>query len=238
MPIQAVEPRRLYRQIADQLARLIEDGEYPPGTRLPAERTLAETLRVSRPSVREALIALEVEGRIEIRGGSGIWVLDRPMPAPLPPVASAVPEPGPFELLEARLLIEPEIAALAARNGGPALARRLAEATDAMERADRDLVDGLDPDRRFHRLLAEGSGNAALALVMNTLWENRIGPLYVRLERHFHAPDVWRRAVAEHRDIVAAVEAGDVREARAAMTRHIRTARDRFSSTWKALSGR
>ena len=71
MPIQTIEPRRLYRRIADQLRSLIEHGEYAVGTRLPPERDLAAQLGVSRPSVREALIALEVEGLVEVRMGSG-----------------------------------------------------------------------------------------------------------------------------------------------------------------------
>src|SRR5712671_6895877 len=74
MPIQTIEPRRLYRQIADQLRSLIEHGEYKVGTRLPPERDLATQLGVSRPSVREALIALEVEGLVEVRMGSGVYV--------------------------------------------------------------------------------------------------------------------------------------------------------------------
>ena len=77
MPIETIETRRLYRQIADQISRLIEAGEYTPGMRLPAERMLASQLKVSRPSVREALIALEVEGWVDIRGGTGVFVLDR-----------------------------------------------------------------------------------------------------------------------------------------------------------------
>ncbi|MDQ0455734.1 FadR/GntR family transcriptional regulator [Rhizobium paknamense] len=68
-------PRRLYQQIADQVRQLIQNGQYPPGSRLPAERDLAQMLGVSRPSLREALIALEIEGSIEIRIGSGIYVL-------------------------------------------------------------------------------------------------------------------------------------------------------------------
>jgi len=75
MPIQAIEPRRLYRQIADQLRSLIHQGEYAVGSRLPAERDLALQLGVSRPSVREALIALEVEGLVDVRVGSGVLVL-------------------------------------------------------------------------------------------------------------------------------------------------------------------
>ena len=74
MPIQTVEPQRLYRQIAEQLRQLMASGEFAVGSRLPAERDLALQLGVSRPSVREALIALEVEGMIEVRTGSGIYV--------------------------------------------------------------------------------------------------------------------------------------------------------------------
>ena len=74
MPIHAVESRRLYRQIADQIAALIEKGEYGAGSRLPPERDLAKQLGVRRPSVREALIALEVEGYVEVRVGSGVYV--------------------------------------------------------------------------------------------------------------------------------------------------------------------
>ena len=75
MPFQSIEPRRLYRQIADQIRELIRSGEFVAGARLPPERDLAKQLGVSRPSVREALIALEVEGLVEVRIGSGIYVL-------------------------------------------------------------------------------------------------------------------------------------------------------------------
>jgi len=77
VPLQTVEPQRLYRQIAGQLRSLIASGEFTPGSRLPAERDLARQLGVSRPSVREALIALEVEGWVEVRTGSGVYVLPR-----------------------------------------------------------------------------------------------------------------------------------------------------------------
>ena len=93
MPLQAVDNRRLYRQIADQIAGLIERGEYAVGARLPPERDLAKQLGVSRPSVREALIALEVEGKVEVRVGSGVFVCHhqpRKLPAWLRPVSSLV----------------------------------------------------------------------------------------------------------------------------------------------------
>src|SRR5439155_20970979 len=75
MPIHSNEPRRLYRQIADQIRSLIRSNEFAAGARLPPERDLARQLGVSRPSVREALIALEVEGLVEVKIGSGIYVL-------------------------------------------------------------------------------------------------------------------------------------------------------------------
>ena len=74
MPLQAVEPKRLYRQIADQLAHLIASGEFAVGSRLPAERELAASLGVSRTSVREAIISLEMSGLVEVRVGTGIFV--------------------------------------------------------------------------------------------------------------------------------------------------------------------
>ena len=83
MPIEAIIPRRLYRQVADQLRQLIDAGEFPVGSRLPPERDLAMQLGISRPTVREALIALEVDGRVSIRVGSGIHVLPPPPETPL-----------------------------------------------------------------------------------------------------------------------------------------------------------
>ena len=74
MPLQDVDSQRLYRQIAEQLRGLIAAGEFATGSRLPAERDLARQLGVSRPSVREALIALEVEGWVEVRVGSGEYI--------------------------------------------------------------------------------------------------------------------------------------------------------------------
>src|SRR5690349_3481287 len=118
MPVQTVESSRLYRQIAEQLRGLISGGEFASGTRLPAERDLARQLGVSRPSVREALIALEVEGWVEVRTGSGIYVQP-------PQQRSGKPAPrngngtgtdwGPLELMRARELVEAEVAGLAAR---------------------------------------------------------------------------------------------------------------------------
>ena len=113
MPLQTVAPQRLYQQIAEQLRTLITAGEFTPGSRLPAERDLAKQLGVSRPSVREALIALEVEGWVEVRTGPGVYVQDRSNTAARGnPIA--LNEWGPLELIRARRVLEGEIASLAA----------------------------------------------------------------------------------------------------------------------------
>src|SRR3954465_9081327 len=129
VPLEAVEARRLYRQVADQLRALIDSGEYGVGSRLPTERDLAEQLKVSRPTVREALIALEVEGRVRIRVGSGIYVSE---PAAHAPFLPSVEIEGPFELLRAREFMEGAIAEQAARVATSEDIARIDAALDAM----------------------------------------------------------------------------------------------------------
>ena len=230
MPLQAVDNRRLYRQISDQIAALIERGEYGVGQRLPPERDLAKQLGVSRPSVREALIALEVEGYVEVRVGSGVYVMGLGSRAAQSDPLTA--DSGPFELIRARWLIEAECAALAAKQATKAQVRAIEDALDAME-ADRDKgTMPLGADRLFHLRIAEASGNSALALVVKTLWDQRTGPLFLRLEHHFDTPALWTVAIREHREIVAAIARHDPAAARAAMRRHMNHAAKRFSTSW------
>lgn len=229
MPLQAVDNRRLYRQIADQIAALIQGGEYQPGARLPPERDLARQLGVSRPSVREALIALEVEGYVEVRIGSGVYVL-----GPRPATREELPaDSGPFELIKARWLIEAECAALAAREGTRSRVRAIEEALEAMEAKREKGEMPLDEDRLFHLRIAEASGNSALALVVKTLWDQRAGPLFRRLEHHYDTPQLWGHASREHRDIFNAIARHDPSAARAAMRKHMNHAAKRFSTSWE-----
>jgi GntR family transcriptional repressor for pyruvate dehydrogenase complex len=226
MPLQVVEPRRLYRQIADQLRALIAAGEWPLGSRLPPERDLASQLGVSRPSVREALIALEVEGLVEVRMGSGIYV--KALDATRSGVSDAAL--GPFDIIRARALVEAELAALAARGHTAALIKRLRAALKAMED---DIAIGVMPirgDREFHLALAEASGNAALLRVVTELFDERNNPLFEQLGRHFENVKSWRHAVAEHRAVVRAVAAGDASGAKKAMQHHLQNSHDRFAA--------
>jgi DNA-binding FadR family transcriptional regulator len=232
MPFQSIEPRRLYRQIADQIRGLIRSGEFRAGSRLPPERDLARQLGVSRPSVREALIALEVEGMVEVRIGSGIYVLGSGEAAPESGADAAA---GPFELLRARYVIEAECAALAAKSAKKAQIQAMEEALAEMER---ELAEGrqpISPDRSFHLRVAEATGNGALVAVVKMLWEERTGPLYKQLEHHYDTPALWHAAIAEHRAVLKSIVAHDADAARAAMQRHLNRAYKRFSKGWDTV---
>jgi len=231
MPIHSIEPRRLYRQIADQIRTLIRSKEFPAGSRLPPERDLARQLGVSRPSVREALIALEVEGLVEVRIGSGIYVLGPRTNG----VATAEVDAtsGPFELLRARWIIEGECAALAAKAARKPQLAAMAEALEQMQRIKEvEQRSPLAADRLFHLRVAEATGNGALVAVVKMLWEERMGPLFTRLEHHYDTPKAWDNALAEHRIVLDAIERRDAEEARAAMQRHLDRAYKRFSKSW------
>lgn len=229
MPIQAVETQRLYQQIAEQLRQLIVAGEFAPGCRLPSERELASQLGVSRPSVREALIALEVENWIEVRTGSGVYVLDRSAHTG---AAVADTEWGPLEVIRARRVVEGEIAAMAAQNLGAEHLQALQAALAAMQ-ADADAGQPpLAGDRAFHLTLAAACGNAVLADTVTQYWDARKGPLFERLGDYFETPSSWRCAIDEHRTVLTALQSGNPQAAREAMQAHMDQSHQRFVASW------
>ena len=232
MPIQAVEPRRLYRQVADQLRQLIDAGEFPVGARLPTERELADQLGISRPTVREALIALEVEGRIRIRVGSGIFVTGSPAPAPLPRDMVE----GPFELLRAREFIEGAIAAEAAVRVEPADIELLDDTLRRMEEVGDMAGPAIALDREFHTTVAGILGNAVLVRFIGELFDQRMNPYFERLSIHFENKDSWRAAVKEHRAVRDAIAAQDPKQAKAAMQKHLQLSQTRFSQNFGEIS--
>ena len=221
MPLTTVEPTRLYRQIADQIASLIDRGEFPPGARLPAERELASVLGVSRTSVREAIICLELAGRVEVRVGTGIFVCAKRTPEPAASSHGDGDVPGPFDLLAARQVIEGEIAALAARTIRKRDVALLRELMERMRASDADHGPRNDADRDFHLTIAQATRNSALRTVVSRLWDARSHPLWLRIEAHFHTPALRARTLEDHAAIVDALEAHDADGARGAMHRHL-----------------
>ncbi len=227
MPLQTLSPRRLYRQIADQLRTLIERGEFAPGSRLPPERDLAVQLGVSRPSVREALIALEVEGLVEVRMGSGIYVLDAT------PRAAALPEAeSPLETIRARALIEGELAAQAAQRMKRAQIAGLRESIALMVQESAAGQMPTQGDRLFHTRIAEASDNSVLLRVVTGLFDERHNPLFVQLGSHFENARSWAAAIDEHKAVVDAIAHQDPAAAREAMLRHLANSHERFMASW------
>lgn len=233
MPLKTVEPQRLYRQIADQLRALIRAGELAAGSRLPAERELAKQLGVSRPSVREALIALEVEGAIEVRTGSGIYVLGPKARKPSNRKSVDAAEWGPLELMRARELVESEVAALAARHAQKADVQRIAQALQQM----RDEVSrGKEPregDEAFHNAIAQACGNEVLSDTVHGYWQARHGTLFERLGDYFEDQRSWDAALVEHAAVLDAIRARNAGAARSAMQRHLKQAHKRYSASWR-----
>jgi GntR family transcriptional regulator, uxu operon transcriptional repressor len=229
LPLHTVEPLRLYRQIAGQIAALIDNGEFPAGSRLPAERELATLLGVSRTSVREAIISLEIAGRVEVRVGSGIFVAE---PGAAQIVGFIDEGPSPFELLAARHLIEGEIAALAAHSakktdlaGMRATVVRMRDHADSFARRDA-------ADREFHVRIAAATGNGSLALVVEGLWKQRRGKLWSRIEAYFHTVKMRDDVLLDHAAIIEAIEQHDPEGARAAMHRHLARVEREFQRQW------
>lgn len=219
MKIEAVKVRRLYLEVAGQIENLITSGTIVPGERLPSERDLAQRFQVSRPTIREAMIALEIAGLVEVRTGSGIYVLPNSAQRGIADVG-----PGAFEILESRRLIEPELARLAAKHITSEQLQELSLALQEMEGEASASHVSEEADKRFHCIIAEASGNSALAAVMTWLWDMRINS---ELSTIFHqrVRDMGvHPSLAQHKKIYKALEQRDGQAAEAAMLRHLESA--------------
>lgn len=211
---------RRYLAVADALRGMLAEQRWEVGERLPSERALAEELDVPRATVREALIVLEVEGLVEVRHASGIYVRE------VDPAALNRPglpqELSPFEMLRARQVLESAIAAAAALT---VTDQQIDEMREALAQEERDIGErrgSYEGDARFHHLLAEATQNAALVSAMEHLWSMRQNSeLWNRLHTRIF-DDGYRRAwAADHYEILEALENRDPESARAAVWRHL-----------------
>ena len=222
------ENQRLYERIAHELAASIARGEYKVGQRLPSERDLAQAFGVSRPTVREAIIALELDGLVEVRTGTGVFVV-RAEPASGEPGARDI---GPFELLEARLAIEGEACAMAAvRINDTQLATLAALVAEMREENEVDVVRSEDADRRFHELIASATENSAMIAAVQTLWDARMrSPQNRSMSAKVRAMGI-KPLIDEHTAILKALKRRDAHAARSAMRDHLRRV---MEATFKA----
>jgi len=218
LPLEAIANQRLFERVAEQISRLIAAEEFRKGDKLPPERNLAKQLRVSRPVIREAMIALELVGLVEVRTGAGTYVKS----VTRTPVTLLGSGPSPFELLAARRLVEGEVAALAASTAAAADIAAFRRLNEEIKRETEAGRTGVEPDRLFHRTLAESTRNSVLAELVASLWQGMTGPILNRLHELTNRPGKHRTNIADHEAIIAAVERGDADAARNAMATHIR----------------
>lgn len=212
-----MQGERLYQQVAKELLTAINAGEYPTGTRLPAERKLAERFDVSRPTIREAIIALELAGSVEVKGGSGVYIkaqgdINYTM---------ADEDIGPFEILEARIMFESEAAALAARHmTDDELAELEITLQEMIAENARDSKTEI-ADQKFHLLIAKGTHNDAIVSVCEHLWGLRnSSQVSVRILEKVRDKGSKPR-ISEHKDILDALKSRKPEKARATMQEHL-----------------
>jgi DNA-binding FadR family transcriptional regulator len=222
MPIQAIDSDRLYRKIARQLSDLIVSGEFAAGQRLPSERELAEQFGVSRPSVREALIALEIEGKVEVRVGAGVFVSETPPAGKAQPaLANEDQGEGPFELLQARMTVEGETAALASSGATPAEVEEIRAAVNELQRCQQAGLPTDRADRAFHMAIARATHNGPLISIVELLWDQGRGKVWKQMEKHFQTAALRAATLRDHRAILTAIASGDADAAREAMKKHL-----------------
>ena len=220
---------RTYQRLAEQISGLISGGEFAVGARLPSERSLADRFQVSRTAVREAVIALEVQELVEVRIGSGIYVRGLPTATKAVYVPAG---PGPFELLRARRLIEGEIASQAAELRKDSDIDRIYAALAEMRDNCNDKRANEASDLKFHQRLAEATGNVVLVHVVTALWDQLRGPIWSRLEEHFHTPVLRQASLADHQKVFSAIVSRDPVAAKAAMQAHIDRVVGEFVKGW------
>jgi GntR family transcriptional regulator, hexuronate regulon transcriptional repressor len=207
---------RLYQDLARSLLEELSSGRYPIGARLPAERELATNYNVSRPTVREAIIALEVQGLVEVKVGSGAYVRRLPGKEELPGFNITA-----FELTEARLLFEGEAAALAATQASDEELAEIARLVEAIARENQQ-ADGTErSDREFHLAIAKATRNTAIFEAIEHLWDLRASsPEAALLHEKARTANI-KPVVDEHTAVLEALQARDPNAARAAMRAHL-----------------
>ncbi|HWP57566.1 MAG TPA: FadR/GntR family transcriptional regulator [Candidatus Acidoferrales bacterium] len=217
--LKAIKKTRIYEEVVSQIHELIREGKLRAGDQLPSERELAETFKVSRTSVREAIRALESKGLVTTRTGMGTFIADLPIETLVQPLASLLIEEKDAlaDIFELRKLVEPHIAALAAERATRADVDSMTRILDKQEAAVSAGGSGVDADTQFHFAIGQATQNQALtrliSALMDILSHSREESLQTRGRR--------LASLASHREILAAIEAHDQERARAAMLSHI-----------------
>lgn len=208
---------KLYQRVAQELEQAVRAGQFVAGSRLPPERDLAERFGVSRPTIREAMIALEIKGFVEVRHGSGVYVVEH---IPLSDENDEL-DVGAFELIEARLMFEGEAAALAATVMTETELSGLKDLLERMEALDPESPEELILDRQFHIAIAQGTQSSLVLEAIERLWDLREkSPLSRRMFEQARIAGITPRP-EEHRRVYDALANRDSEAARTAMRSHL-----------------
>lgn len=219
MMLKAIKKTRIYEEVVSQIHELIKEGRFKAGDQLPSERELAETFKVSRTSVREALRALETEGLIVSRTGAGTFVADLPTESLVAPLARMLIEAkGALDdIFEMRKLIEPQIAALAAERASEAVIKEMHDILGRQREQIQQALTGVDADTEFHFAISRATQNEALQQLVSRLMDL----LSHSREESLQPPGRSEASLASHRRILSAIEMHDATAAREAMLHHI-----------------
>ena len=219
---QIVTSRR-YPEVAAELRQIIRRSGFAVGDKMPAERQLAEQLDVSRALLREALIMLEIQGLVEVRQGSGVYIVRLPDDGAAKTDDSDI---GPFELMQARQVLESSIAEVAALTVTKADIEALQRILQIQEQEVRDGITDYSSDEQFHLRVAQATQNSVLAESVNRLWlQRRASPMWEQLHRHITHTTYWQRWLEDHRVILNALKRKDPVAARHAMWQHLENVR-------------
>ncbi len=219
-------PQRRYQEVAARISRHVAERALGPGARRPGGIDRARICGVSRPTIREAMVALEIAGELEIRSGSGAYVREAVNPMSLVLDSG----PGPFELLRARILIEGEIAsdaALCASNGD---LTKIEKTLQAMRRHVQNKTNAQVCDRQFHVAIGEAAKNSVLTSIVDGLWAGMFAPMYHRLSQRAGLDQHQAEALVDHEGIFAAITGRNPNEARRAMRRHLQHVEEHLTS--------
>jgi GntR family uxuAB operon transcriptional repressor len=220
------ETRRQYREVASVIRDMLISGQYAIGERLPPERNFAELLGVGRSVVREALLMLEIEGYVAVRKGSGVYVLDTPEREKSRSNHTLF---GPFEILQARQLLESNIAEFAAIQVTPSDIQIMRAALDAERRDLENGVDSEDGDMNFHAAIAQATHNSLLTDLWHQAWVCRNNnPMWQHLHERIAGHEYRKEWLKDHMAILAALQKKDPGAAKRSMWTHIENVKQRL----------
>jgi len=217
-----IKTKKIYQEIMEQLKGMITRGVLQPGDKLPSERDMADSLEVSRASVREALTALAVMGILDIRPGEGTFVRQTSDAETFESlsVLLAVEQNSEAQLMEVRQVLETELAALAAMRATEQDLQKIEESLQIMKSAE-SIKEAVEADLRFHFAIAEATKNTILLRILNTVADLMHHEFHQARESVYANPSQRSQNLREHEAIYSAIKDRNPGEARARMLTHI-----------------